>query len=75
MRSSGADTDEVGEVEMLKTALNLGPEDAGMRLSADQFANADFQEPYVYERARGRLAVMSPSGTERFFRSPRLCVS
>jgi Uma2 family endonuclease len=44
--------------------LKLGPQDAGMRLSAHEFATAEFQEPFIYERVRGRLAVMSPVGPE-----------
>jgi hypothetical protein len=28
------------------TILKLGPDDAGMRLTAEEFASADFQEPY-----------------------------
>lgn len=44
--------------------LKLGPNDAGMRLTAEEFANADFQEPYTYERVQGRLVVMSPAGPE-----------
>jgi len=46
---------------MTKVALKLGPEDAGLRLSAAEFAEADYQEPFIYERVRGRLAVMSPA--------------
>jgi Uma2 family endonuclease len=42
----------------------LGPQHAGMRLSADEFAHADYQEPYIYERVRGMLVVMSPAGEE-----------
>ena len=46
------------------TILKLGPDDAGMRLTAEAFANADFQEPYIYERVKGRLVVRSPAGPE-----------
>ncbi len=35
-----------------------------MRLSANDFSSADFQEPFIYERVRGRLVVMTPSGPE-----------
>jgi Uma2 family endonuclease len=49
---------------MLKTALQVGPAQAGIRLSADEFAEAEFQEPFIYERVRGRLVVMSPAGPE-----------
>lgn len=49
---------------MLKTELALGPHEAGMRLSAAEFATAQFEEPYVYERVKGRLVVMSPAGPD-----------
>lgn len=49
---------------MSKTALYLGSKDAGLRLSAEEFASADYEEPYTYERVRGRLVVMSPAGPE-----------
>ncbi len=45
-------------------ALKLGHADAGRRLSADEFASADYQEPFTYERVKGRLVVMSPAGQE-----------
>jgi len=35
-----------------------------MRLSAAEFAAARFEEPYVYERVKGRLVVMSPAGPD-----------
>ena len=35
-----------------------------MRLTAEEFAEADYQEPFIYERVRGRLVVMSPAGPE-----------
>ncbi len=35
-----------------------------MRLSAEQFASACTQAPYIYERVQGRLVVMSPAGPE-----------
>ena len=42
--------------------LKLGPADAGLELSREEFALADFAEPYRYERVKGRLEVMSPAG-------------
>src|SRR4051812_27393119 len=42
--------------------LELGPADAGRAVSADEFANAAYQEPWRYERVRGRLVVMAPDG-------------
>ena len=38
--------------------------DAGVTVSAGQFATADFQGPFIYERVQGRLVVMSPAGPE-----------
>lgn len=49
---------------MSHTVLKLGPADAGMRLSHEEFAAAEYKEPYIYERVRGRLVVMSPAGPE-----------
>jgi Uma2 family endonuclease len=42
--------------------LELGPDDAGRILSAEEFANACYQEPWRYERVRGRLVLMAPDG-------------
>lgn len=47
---------------MSTVALKLGPDDAGRQLSAEEFAAADYREPFVYERVKGRLVVMSPVG-------------
>jgi len=49
---------------MSSTVLKLTNFEAGMEVSADQFASADFQGPYIYERVQGRLVVMSPAGPE-----------
>ncbi|MBP89619.1 MAG: hypothetical protein CMJ64_23395 [Planctomycetaceae bacterium] len=49
---------------MVKTALNLGPNDAGVQLSAEEFAAAGYEPPFIYERVKGRLVVMSPAGPE-----------
>jgi Uma2 family endonuclease len=40
----------------------LGPDDAGRAVSAEEFAKADYQEPWRYEREGGRLVVMPPDG-------------
>ena len=48
----------------MKTILKLGPHDAGERLTAVEFAAAEYQPPFIYERVRGRLVVMSPAGPE-----------
>lgn len=42
--------------------FKIGPEDAGRPLTADEFANADIQEPWIYERVGGRLVVTAPEG-------------
>src|SRR5437764_1126823 len=42
--------------------LVLGPDDHGRAVSAEQFAEAEFVEPWTYERVRGRLIVMAPEG-------------
>lgn len=44
--------------------FQVGPDDAGMKLSRQEFSTVDFQEPYKYERVRGRLVVMPPPGHE-----------
>jgi Uma2 family endonuclease len=43
--------------------LILGKQDEGRPVTADEFATALFDEPWTYERAHGRLVVMSPEGT------------
>ena len=45
----------------------LGPDDAGRRVSAEEFATMEFVEPFKYERVHGRLVVMSPPGPEHRF--------
>lgn len=42
----------------------ISANDAGRRLSADEFARGSFESPFIYERVRGRLVVMSPAGAE-----------
>jgi Uma2 family endonuclease len=44
--------------------LALGPDDAGRPVSAEEFADAVFQEPWRYERENGRLLVMPPDGED-----------
>lgn len=43
--------------------LCLGRLDDGRPTSADEFADASYEEPWTYERIGGRLVVMSPEGT------------
>ncbi|MBI2479016.1 MAG: Uma2 family endonuclease [Planctomycetia bacterium] len=52
---------------MVKTLLQLGPNDAGIQLTADEFASASYKPPFIYERVKGRLVVMSPAGSEHRF--------
>jgi len=49
---------------MEQTIVRLSPADAGMKISADLFACAPTQAPFIYERVQGRLVVMSPAGPE-----------
>ncbi len=42
----------------------LGPEDAGMLLSRDEYSTWEFAEPWTYERVQGRLVVLPPVGAE-----------
>ena len=42
--------------------LVLGPDDDGRLTSAGEFAEAEFQEPWNYERSGGSLVVMAPDG-------------
>jgi Uma2 family endonuclease len=43
-----------------QTSLRLGQADHGRLVSPDEFAGADFDEPWKYERVDGRLVVMFP---------------
>jgi Uma2 family endonuclease len=51
-------TDEI----RARSQFTLGPEDAGRAVSAEEYAKAVYQEPWRYERERGRLVVMAPDG-------------
>jgi hypothetical protein len=42
--------------------LILGPEDSGRPLATEDFAVAEFREPWKYERVAGRFVGMSPEG-------------
>jgi Uma2 family endonuclease len=46
----------------IESTKALGPADHGRLLSAEEFAAAEFVEPWAYERVDGRLVVMSPDG-------------
>jgi Uma2 family endonuclease len=45
-----------------RTSLVLGPGDNGREISSSEFAEAEFAEPWTYEREDGRLVVVSPEG-------------
>ena len=47
---------------MLKTRSRLGLKDQSRVLTAGEFAGAEFEKPFRYERVEGRLVVLSPSG-------------
>ena len=47
---------------MLETKLRLSLKDQGRLLTDEEFAQAECDAPYRYERVEGRLVVMSPSG-------------
>ena len=47
-----------------KTKLELGKKDDGLLLTQEEFAEADFEEPWRYERVKGRLVVMAPEGQD-----------
>jgi Uma2 family endonuclease len=49
-------------MSMQSTVVFLGPEDAGREVSSAEFADAEFAEPWIYERENGRLIVLSPEG-------------
>jgi Uma2 family endonuclease len=44
--------------------LRLGKSDEGRLVSSDEFVEAEFDEPWKYEREDGRLIVMAPAGEE-----------
>ena len=45
---------------MPATILNLSAADAGLELTREEFAEAEFDTRYCYERHEGRLVVMPP---------------
>lgn len=53
--------------EVSTAQRRLGPDDAGRRVSAEEFATLEFVEPFQYERVCGRLVVMPPAGPDHLF--------
>ncbi len=49
---------------MQNTILKLGPDNAGESITAEEFATAEYQPPYIYERVKGRLVVLPRAGEE-----------
>jgi Uma2 family endonuclease len=47
---------------ILQPVLQLGPADHGRPITAEEFAEAEYAEPWKYEREQGRLIVMPPDG-------------
>ena len=45
-----------------KTELHLGVADHGVKLTREEFGEAQYEQPWRYERVNGRLVVMSPAG-------------
>jgi Uma2 family endonuclease len=43
-----------------QSILRLGPHDQGRIITAEEFAEAEFDPPWKYEREQGRLIVMPP---------------
>jgi len=49
---------------MRPTVLQFSEQDAGEKISAEEFATAEMKPPFRYERVQGRLAVLSTAGPE-----------
>ena len=50
---------------MGKAKLYLSHTDEGIELTREEYAEADTEGPWRFERANGRLVVMTPPGIER----------
>ncbi len=46
----------------VQSVLSLGPDDHGRAITAEEFAEANYAEPWKYEREDGKLIVMPPDG-------------
>ena len=49
---------------MDKSKFYLSQTDEGIELTREEYAEADTEEPWRFERANGRLVVMTPAGFE-----------
>jgi Uma2 family endonuclease len=47
---------------ILQPVLQLGPQNHGRSITAEEFAEAGYAEPWKYEREQGRLIVIPPDG-------------
>ncbi len=47
---------------MIATVRTIGPADAGLRLSREEYAEAEWAEGVRFERVNGRLVLMPPAG-------------
>ena len=47
-----------------RTILRLGKQDEGRLVSSEEFAEAEFDAPWTYERENERLVVVAPAGEE-----------
>lgn len=56
---------------MIQSALKLGRSNQGIRLSQAEFAEASYEEPWRYERVKGRLIIMAPSGSDHQYPNDR----
>jgi Uma2 family endonuclease len=54
--------EEALPMAILQPVLQLGPADHGRPITAEEFAEAEYAEPWKYEREQGRLIVMPPDG-------------
>jgi Uma2 family endonuclease len=54
---------------MSRAELYLSQHDTGLELSREEFAEAQYQEPWRYERVEGKLVVMNPPGPGHQFTS------
>jgi len=48
-----------------RTILQLGKQDEGRLVSSEEFAEAEFDEPWKYEREDGRLIILAPNGEDQ----------
>jgi Uma2 family endonuclease len=49
----------------IRPVLQFGKRDEGRLVSSEEFAEAEFDEPWKYEREDGRLIVLAPRGEGR----------